>query len=243
MAVEKIKYQAGGKNFIGTLVYDEKVKTRRPLMLMAPNWLGVTEDAIKRTAKMAGDKFIGFVADMYGDGRIASGPPEAGPLANMLRADFKERRLRISAALSTLVAEADRRGIGEAGRKAAIGFCFGGGNVLELARTGADVQAVVCLHGDLNTPAPAKAGDIKSAILVLHGSVDPVSPRSQRDELEAELDGAKAKWQMLMFGGLIHSFSEIETSMPGFAEYNEAAARQSYKMLDEFIADAFTGRL
>jgi dienelactone hydrolase len=159
------------------------------------------------------------------------------------RADRVEGRKRIVAALNGMVAEADKRGIGDSKRKAAVGFCFGGGNVLELARTGADLQAAVCLHGDLGTTMPARKGDIKAAIFVLHGSKDPVAPKQQRDALEAELDGVGANWQMLDFGGRLHSFAEEETMMAGIAEYHAGAAQQTYRMLDDFIQDAFNGRL
>jgi dienelactone hydrolase len=244
VAVEKITYQAGGETFIGALVYDETVTGKRPLMLMAPNWLGVSEDAIRRTQMMTGARYVGFVADMYGDGKVSAGPPEAAELADGLRNNPAERRLRIGAALEMLVKESTQRGIGDASRKAAVGFCFGGGNVLELARTGADVQATVCLHGDLTTSAaPSVPGTIKSPIFVLHGSADPVADKSQRDAFESEMTIAKAKWQMLVFGGLVHSFCENEAHVPGIAEYNEAAARQSYRILDEFITDAFSERL
>ena len=189
MTVERITYQAGGKSFVGALVYDERVAGKRPLLLMAPNWLGVTEEAIERTQAMAGTHFIGFVADMYGDGKVSAGPPESAQLADALRADPKERRLRIGAALATLIRESDKRGIGDATRKAAVGFCFGGGNVLELARTGADLQAVISLHGDLTSLSPAKAGDIKAALLVAHGAADPASPKAQRDCLRSR-DGS-----------------------------------------------------
>jgi len=243
VTVERINYSANGKTFIGALVFDERASGKRPLMLMAPNWLGVTEDAIKRTQMMAGSQYIAFVADMYGDGKVSAGPPEAAELANSLRADPKERRLRVAAALSALVEQSERRGIGDVSRKAAVGFCFGGGNVLELARTGAELRAVVCVHGDLTTPLPAAAGDIKAALLVLHGAADPVAPKAQRDAFETEMEAAKANWQMLTFGHALHSFCEPESSVPGIAEYNEAAARQSYRLIDGFIGEAFQGRL
>lgn len=241
MAIEKIEYQAGNTACIGRLIYDERVSGRRPLLLMAPNWLGVSEEAIRRTQMMCGDRYIGFVTDMFGGGRSLTGPDEAAPLANALRGDASERRRRIKAALDALIGESDRRGIGDSARKAAVGFCFGGGNVLELARAGADLQAVICLHGDLTTPMPAGPGDVRPALLVLHGSKDPVAPKSERDTFEAEMDAAGAKWQMLIFGGLVHSFSESEASLRGLAEYNESAARQSYRLLDRFIQDAFGG--
>src|ERR1700758_2556098 len=126
MAVERISYQAGGKRFVGALVHDERSTEKRPLLLVAPNWLGASDEAIERTQMLAGSKFIGFVADMYGDGKVSAGPPEAAQLADELRADVNERRLRISGALAALVSESEKRGIGDASRKAAVGFCFGG---------------------------------------------------------------------------------------------------------------------
>ena len=206
MAVERIDYKAGTVACSGALVYDDKVSGRRPLLLVSPNWLGMSDDAITRAQAMAGSKYVAFVADMYGSGRIADGPQEAGSLANAVRQDTAERRRRIVAALETLRREGDARGIGDLSRQAAAGFCFGGGNVLELARAGADVQAVICAHGDLVTPMPAKPGDIKAAICVLHGSKDPVVPKEHRDAFEAEMEACGAKWQMLVFGGLLHSF-------------------------------------
>jgi dienelactone hydrolase len=243
MAVERISYHAGSKHFVGALVHDEHTSTKRPLLLMAPNWLGVTDDAIKRTQMMAGSRFIGFVADMYGDGKVSAGPPEAAQLADALRADPRERRLRIGAALAALVSESTKRGIGDDSRKGAVGFCFGGGNVLELARAGADLQAVVSLHGDLTSPLSAKPGDIQAALLVAHGAADPVSPKVQRDAFEAEMEAAKASWQMLTFGHLVHSFCEPEANVPGIAEYNDVAARQTYALVEQFITDAFEGRV
>jgi len=243
VAVERIKYQAGNVMAHGALVWNDKVTTKRPLLLVMPNWLGVTDTIIKRAETMAGDKYIALVADMYGDGKTAEGPPESQDLMMAVRADRVEGRKRVNAALQALIAEAGKRGIGDTSKKAAVGFCFGGGNVLELARSGADLDAVVCLHGDLATTMPAKKGDIKAAIFVLHGSKDPVAPKADRDALEAELDGAEANWQLLDFGGRLHSFSEEETDMPGVAKYHAGAAHQTYRMLDDFIQDAFAKRL
>jgi dienelactone hydrolase len=243
VAVERIQYQAGSVTGHGALVWNEKVSGKRPLLLVMPNWLGVTDIAIKRAAKMAGDKYVAFVGCMYGGGKTCEGPPESGELMMTVRADRLEGRKRVVAALNTMVAEAEKRGIGDSSRKAAVGFCFGGGNVLELARTGADVNAVVCLHGDLVTTMPAKKGDIKAAVFVIHGSKDPVAPKKDRDALEEELDGSGANWQQLDFGNRLHSFSEEETMMAGVAEYHAGAAHQTYRMLDDFIQDAFNKKL
>ena len=243
MKVERIEYQAGSVAANGALIYDEKTSGRRPLLLISPNWLGISEHAIERVKTMAGSKYIAFIADMYGAGKVANGPPEAMPLANGLRADTPERRRRITAALEALRKESDSRGIGDLSKQAAAGFCFGGGNVLELARTGADVKAVVCMHGDLLTSMPAKKGDIKAAVCIMHGAADPVVPKKDRDAFEAEMEGSGVKWQMLVFGGLLHSFSEIESDVPGIARYDAGAARQSYNMVDDFATAAFEGKL
>jgi dienelactone hydrolase len=243
VAVERIDYQAGNMKAEGALVWNEKVSGKRPLLLVMPNWLGVNDVIMKRAGEMAGDKYVAFVADMYGGGKTSAGPPESQDLMMAVRADRVEGRKRIVAALNTMVAEADKRGIGDAKRKAAVGFCFGGGNVLELARSGADIDAVVCLHGDLATTMPAKKGDIKAAVFVIHGSKDPVAPKKDRDVLEEELESAGANWQMLDFGGRLHSFAEPETNMPGVAVYHAGAAHQTYRMLNDFIQDAFAKRL
>jgi dienelactone hydrolase len=243
VAVERINYQAGKTACTGALVYDDRVSGLRPLLLMSPNWLGVSDDSVKRAATIAGSKYVIFVADMYGDGKIPAGPPEAAPLANALRADALERRGRIAAALDVLRSESAKREIGDLKRQAAVGFCFGGGNVLELARAGADLQAVVCLHGDLLTPLPARPGDIKAAICVMHGAKDPVVPKHDRDVFEAEMEAAGAKWQMSIFGGLLHSFCEAESDVPGIACFDPGAARQCYRMIDDFTTAAFEGKL
>jgi dienelactone hydrolase len=243
LATETIKYQAGNLTGHGVLVWNDKISGKRPLLLVMPNWLGPNETIVKRAARMAGDKYVAFVGCMYGDGKTSEGPPHSQELMMSVRADRVEGRKRVNAALQTMVAEAEKRGIGDSSKKAAVGFCFGGGNVLELARSGADLDAVVCLHGDLATSMPAKTGDIKAAVFVIHGSKDPVAPKADRDALEAELDGAEANWQLLDFGGRLHSFSEEETDMPGLAKYHAGAAHQTYRMLDDFIQDAFAKRL
>ena len=227
MTVERFDFQCGNVKAKHALVWNEKISGKRPLLLVMPNWLGVTEPAIKRAQKMAGDKYVALVADMYGEGKTCEGPPTSQEWMMAVRADRVEGRKRANAAMACLVAEADKRGIGDSSKRAAVGFCFGGGNVLELARSGADVNAVVSLHGDLATTMPAKKGDIKA----------------DRDALEAEMDGAGANWQMLDFGGRLHSFAEEETMMKGVAEYHAGAAHQTFRMLDEFIQDAFNKKL
>ena len=230
VAVERINYQAGKTACTGALVYDDRVSGLRPLLLMSPNWLGVGTIPSNVPTTICGSKYAIFVADMYGDGKYRR-PARSRPLPIAIRADALERRRRIAAALDALLSEGTKRKIGDLKRQAAVGFCFGGGNVLELARAGADLQAVICLHGDLLTPLPARRGDIKAAICVMHGAKDPVVPKHDRDIFEAEMEAAGAKWQMSIFGGLLHSFCEAESDVPGIACFDPGAARQCYRMM------------
>jgi dienelactone hydrolase len=226
----------------GALVYDETITAKRPALLMAPNWLGMTDKAIERARLVAGERYVVFVADMYGQGARPANFGEAAALANPLRENAAEQRKRIRAAYDTMVAEAGRRNLIDH-RRAAIGFCFGGGNVLELARDGADIAAVVSIHGDLKTAQPAKKGSIKANLLVTHGAPDPVTPKADRDAFEQEMDAAGAKWQMLLFSGVLHAYTDQGADVPGVSAWDEAAARQTYAITHQFVADAFGGRI
>jgi len=125
VAVERIDYQAGGVTGKGALVWNENIGGKRPLLLVMPNWLGVTENAINRARRMAGDKYVAFVGCMYGEGKTCQGPPTSQEWMMAVRGDRVEGRKRVNAALATMAREADKRGIGDSSKKAAVGFCFG----------------------------------------------------------------------------------------------------------------------
>jgi dienelactone hydrolase len=243
MKSESIAYAVSGLACRGELVYDDSIKTPRPLLLMAPNWRGVTPAAIETGQMLAADRYIVLVADLLGENGRPTGNENPMEFLAPLIADPAGVRRRICAALDTLTQEASRRGIGDVTRRAAIGYCFGGSNVLDLARAGADVQAVVSVHGVLATGMPARRGDIKAAVLVVHGAADPVSPKAHRDAFEAEMDAAGARWHLLMSGGVVHSFTDPAANRPGASMYNEHATRQCYATAHAFIADAFAGRI
>jgi dienelactone hydrolase len=242
MKVEKIKYPMGALTAEGALIYDETVSAKRPALLMAPNWMGMTDAAIERGKLVAGDRYVVFVADMYGQGARPADFGEAAALANPLRENAGEQRKRIRAAYDAMIAEAGKRNLID-GRRAAIGFCFGGGNVLELARDGADIAAAVSIHGDLKTTAAAKKGAVKAKLLVTHGAPDPVAPKADRDAFESEMDAAGAQWQMLTFSGVYHAYTDQGSDVPGVAGWDEPACRMTYAATHQFIADAFAGKL
>ena len=242
MHVEQVTYELAGKKYVGALVYDETVKRPRPALLMCPNWMGMRQQAIDRAALLAGDRYVVFCVDMYGEGIRPKDFGEAAALANPLRDDPAEDKRRVRAAYDTFLRLGKERGLIN-DQRAAVGFCFGGGNVLDLARDGADLKAVVAIHSDLKTKAPAKPGDIKAALLVIHGTPDPVVPKADRDAFEAEMDAAGAKWQMLLFSGIFHAYTDEDSNVAGVAIYDENASRQTYALTHAFIADAFAGKL
>jgi dienelactone hydrolase len=221
MKSEIITYAMGTLTAEGALVYDEKVSGKRPAVLMAPNWLGLTDKAIERAKLVAGDRYVVFVADMYGQGKRPADFGEAAALANPLRENAAEQRRRIRAAYMTMI---DKAG------------------TLDLI-DGADIAAAVSIHGDLKTQAAAKPGAIKAALLVTHGAPDPVVPKADRDAFEQEMEAAGAKWQMLVFSGVLHAYTDEGTDIPGIAAWNEPATQRTYALTQRFIADAFAGKL
>jgi dienelactone hydrolase len=243
MAVESIFYSVSGISCRGALVWDEGVKAPRPLLLMAPNWRGVIKPAIETGQMLAHQGYVVFVADMFGEGNGPVGTEDPMKFLGPFMADVPMMRRRVAAGLETLTREADRRSIGDISRRAAIGYCFGGLNVLDLARTGADVQAVVSMHGTLATPQPAERGDIKAAVLAVHGAADPIAPKAERDAFEAEMTQAGARWALLIFGNVVHAFTDPAISVPGVAMYDDTATRHGYALAHAFIADAFAGRV
>ena len=180
---------------------------------------------------------------MFGVGKGPKGTEQPMEFLAPFIADDVGTRRRIVAAFDTMTSEAGKRGVGDARRRAAIGYCYGGANVLDLAREGADVAAVVSIHGVLATPNPAGKGKIKAKVLVLHGAADPVSPKEHRDLFETEMDAAGARWMLLNFGGVVHAYTDPHANFLPVAKYDEPATRYTNAMMDAFIDDAFNGKL
>jgi dienelactone hydrolase len=243
MAVESIFYSVAGLSCRGALIWDENVRTPRPLLLMAPNWRGVIKPAIETGQMLANEGYVVFVADMFGEGNGPVGTEDPMEFLRPIMSDTPAMRRRINTALDTLTREADRRAIGDVTRRAAIGFCFGGLNVLDLARSGADLQAVVSMHGTLSTPQPAQKDEVKAKVLAIHGAADPIAPKAERDAFEAEMEAADVRWALLTWGGVVHAFTDIGVNVPGVAVYDEAVSRHGYAFAHAFIADAFAGKL
>ncbi len=234
-----VSWVVGGVSFDGVLVYDDASTTPRPGLLMVPNWYGVTDAAVAKAKTIAGDDYVILLVDMYGRGLRPSNPQEAGMAVGALYADRAQMRERINTALVTLRAfegaPLAKDAIG------AIGFCFGGATVLELARSGAELGGVVSFHGALSSSAPAGAGDIKTSILVLNGADDGFIPAVDIDAFEAEMRAAGADWQFVNFGGAMHCFAEPDEDgsvIPG-CKFHEPSYRRSMALMRSFFAERF----
>ena len=237
--VEKaVTYQQNGATLEGFHVYDDAVTGKRPGVLVVHQWTGLSDSEKRRSRMLAELGYNVFAADIYGKG-IRPQPPEAGKEAGKYKGDRTLFRGRLMAALDLL--KADERT--DAKKIAAIGYCFGGTGVLEFARAGAEIAGVVSFHGGLDA-APgmtAAPGKIPAKILVLHGAVDPYVPAGQVAAFEKEMTDAKADWQLVSYGGAVHSFTHKEAGDDPAkgAAYNETTDRRSWVAMQSFFAELF----
>lgn len=238
VVVKPVPYEIDGEAFEGMLIYDDAVTSPRPGLLMVPSWLGVTEASANKAARAAGDKYVVFMADMYGKAIRPSNAQEAGAAAGAVRGDRALMRKRAQAAVEVLKAQAAQVAL-DTSKLGAIGFCFGGGAVLELARSGADLQGFVSFHGNLDTPNPADAQNIKAPVLVLHGADDPSVPPDQVEGFIAEMKAAKTDWQLVSYGGAVHSFSNPQANVPGRNEYHPLVAARAFKAMNALFDEVF----
>jgi dienelactone hydrolase len=239
MAEKKVAYQVNGRAFEGVIVYDDSVKAKRPAIFMQPDWKGVCADTIAQARTAAGKDYVVLMADMFGAGY--GDKPKAQPeLAAGMRAVHDDLPFTIACggkAYETLLAEANKLGLIEPAKTVAIGYCAGGGFAFEQARAGADFKAVVVFH--VTNPNPAVVGtpcNIKGRVLAIHGSADPVTPKPMMDALEEELTKAKVDWQVMTFGGAVHSFCD-PTANAGPTRYDEKLCRKSYVVMREFFTE------
>jgi dienelactone hydrolase len=239
MAEQKVPYEVDGRQFEGMIVYDDSIKTKRPVIFMQPDWKGVCADTIGQARTVAGKDYVVLMADMFGAGYGAKPKTQDELRAGML-AVHKNLPFTIACggkAYNTLLGDADKHGLIDTARKVAIGYCAGGGYALEQARSGADFKALVVFH--VTNPNPVVAGtacNINGRVLAIHGSADPVTPKPMMDALEDELTKAKVDWQVMMFGGAVHSFCD-PTANAGPTRYDEKLCRKSYMLMRDFFAE------
>ena len=234
-----VEYRDGDAVLEGVLVFNAAAPTttKLPGVIVVPDWLGVGPFAIERAGKLAGMGYIAFVADIYGKGVRPANAQEAGPQAGKYKQDRALLRSRVNAALAVL---RDQPGC-DAGRLAAIGYCFGGTTVLELARSGAAVAGVASFHGGLDSPTPADAKNIRGKVLVMHGADDPHVPPAEVAAFQEEMRAAGVNWEFIAYGGAVHSFTNPQagTDPAKGVAYNAQADRRSWQTLTAFLHELF----
>ncbi|MBK6880385.1 MAG: dienelactone hydrolase family protein [Elusimicrobia bacterium] len=236
LKTKDVEYHDGDTVLRGYLAYDGGSLRARPGIVLVHEWKGLGDYAKERARQLGMQGYVVFAIDMYGKGVYAKDHEEAARLSGVYFKDRDLMRRRALAGLETL----KKTPLVDPARMAAIGYCFGGTTVLELARAGTDLRGVASFHGNLATPSPAAQGGVKAKVLVLHGAGDAWTagdiPAFQKEMTEADVD-----WQLISYGGAVHSFT-VPTAgnnpSTGMA-YNAAADKRSHRALLDFLREIF----
>jgi dienelactone hydrolase len=238
MQMETLTYEADGLQMVSHVYYDEQGDVGRPGILVFPEAFGLGDHAKSRAERLAGLGYVALACDLHGDGRIVHDLNEALELVGPLRAEPARARTRAGEALAALQG---RREV-DPTKIAAIGYCYGGTMALELARGGAAIAGVVGFHSGLATVAPQDAKNIKGKVLVCIGADDPSIPADQRSAFEREMRDGRVDWQMNIYGGVVHSFTNPEADQrgqPERARYDARADTRSWAEMCAFFGEIF----
>lgn len=237
---KEVEYKANGTAMKGYLAYDDKIEGKRPGVLVVHEWWGLNEYSRKRARMLAELGYTALALDMYGDGKQAHHPEEANKFSSELMKNQDAAKARFEAA-HALLAKQDTV---DPKRIAAIGYCFGGTVVLEMARSGAELNSVVSFHGNLGTTTPAKPGAVKAKVLVLTGADDPFVPAEQVERFKKEMDAASVNYKLVVYPGAKHGFTNPDATEFGKKfkiplEYDKAADEASWKEMQVFFDEQF----
>ncbi|HLH37860.1 MAG TPA: dienelactone hydrolase family protein [Bryobacteraceae bacterium] len=237
MKIDPVEYRRGEIIFRGWLADDPARITPRPGVLLVHEAWGLGDYVKQRAERLAEMGYVAFAADMFGEGRQAASTEEGLGWTKALRADVREMRARARLAFDVLAARPEV----DSSRIAGIGYCFGGSSVLELARSGAPVRGVVSFHGNLTTTDPARRGIVRAKVLSLSGDDDPFIPLEQVNGFIAEMKSAEVDYQVVLYGGARHSFTNPrcgERGLNGLA-YHRLADERSWTAMHAFFAEIF----
>lgn len=233
---EIVDYKHGDTVLEGYLAYDPvKVKRGAPGVLIVHEWTGLGGYVRNRAEQLAEMGYVAFAADIYGKGIRPATPDAAGKEAAKYKGNRTLMRERVMAGLDALKGRKEV----SAEKIAAIGYCFGGTTVLELARAGADVKGVVSFHGGLDSPSPADGKNIKAKVLVLHGADDPYVPAKDLAAFEDEMRKGGVDWQLVKYSKAVHAFTNRESGNDPSkgAAYNADADRRSWEDMKQFFRE------
>jgi dienelactone hydrolase len=222
------------------LTYDENIKDKRPGVLVVPEWWGLNDYARRRAQMLAELGYTALAVDMYGGGKVATLPDEAGRLSSQVMSDFDSGKVRFIAALEFLKQQPNV----DPTRIAAIGYCFGGSVVLSMAGQDVDLKGVASFHGSLAGVKPPQPGMVKAKILVLNGDADKFNTPQQIEAFKQEMNSAGANFQFISYPGALHSFTNPEATELGKKlnmpiAYNADADRKSWEELKSFLKTIF----
>jgi dienelactone hydrolase len=237
LVTKVVGYKHGKTDLEGYVVYDDAVTGKRPGVIVVHEWMGHNAYARFRADELAKLGYVAFAIDMYGKGVLAKDHEEAGKLSGAIKEDRKLMRARAKAALDYFAKHPQVR----SDKIAAIGYCFGGTTVLEMARAGFSLKGVASFHGALDTPKPEDTRKPKAKIIVFQGADDNFTS-SAIPTFEAEMKKSKADWQMVTYGSAVHSFTVADAGTDpkkGMA-YNAAADQRSWQALISFLAEVFS---
>lgn len=236
LKTEAVEYKQGDTVLEGFLAYDSASTVRGPGVLIVHQWKGLGAYEKKRAEMLVKLGYTVFAVDIYGKGVRADNAKDASALAAKYKSDRALLRARVNAGLDVLRKNSRVDG----GRLAAMGYCFGGTTALELARSGADVRAVVSFHGGLNTPNTTDAKQIKGKVLALHGADDPFVPPAEVAAFSDEMRQAGVDWQLVSYGGAVHAFTDWNAGRDNSkgAAYNEKADLRSWEAMKVFLAES-----
>ncbi|OGT35563.1 MAG: carboxymethylenebutenolidase [Gammaproteobacteria bacterium RIFCSPHIGHO2_12_FULL_37_14] len=237
MTISKaINYQDNNITLNGYCAYPDGLSKKTPAVMVCHDWTGRNEFACHKANDLTKLGYIGFAIDMYGDSKLGQTKEEKSALIQPFIQDRNKLQRRILSALEALhkVEWVDSK------RIAAIGFCFGGLCVLDLARSGADIAGVVSFHGLLHAPEEARLSSIKAKILALHGYDDPMVTPENVMAFGNEMTHANADWQLHMYGSTMHAFTNPEANDPGFGTvYNKTSDSRAWIAMKNFFTEIF----
>ncbi|MFZ5950420.1 MAG: dienelactone hydrolase family protein [Candidatus Rifleibacteriota bacterium] len=236
--IEKtIEYDVDNSLHEGFFFFKEGETGKKPGVIVVHEWKGIGDHVLEIGRKLAEEGYVAFVADIYGKGIRPTDNKEAAKLSGSYKGDRPKLRGKVLAALEQL----KKHELVDEKKIAAIGYCFGGTTVLELARSGAEVAGVVSFHGGLASPKPEDAKNIKAAVLVLHGGIDPHVPDAEMIDFMKEMRDAAVDWQLFSYGKAVHSFTNKAAGndpSQGVA-YHELTDRRAWQAMKIFFAEIF----
>lgn len=237
IVTQTVDYKQGGTVLEGFIAYDDELKGKRPGVIIVHQWMGLKDYEKMRAEQIAGLGYVAFAVDIYGKGIRPANREDAAKQATIYRSDRKLMRERIKAGFDYIKKMKNV----DSSRIAAMGYCFGGGVVLELARSGADAAGIISFHGSYGTPNPDDAKKIKGRVLAIHGADDPVIKPEDVVGLQNEMRNANVDYEIKIYGGAVHAFTDPSAGNDPSkgAAYNKRADERSFEDMKRFYKEIF----